>query len=59
MADLQNLSEEVAEAILAQIRDTAPRHSGGEALAHLANAYATVVGAMPRPKSGGRNAVTA
>jgi hypothetical protein len=46
MADLRQLSEEAAEAVLKQIIETAPRHSGGETLTHLANAYATVVGAM-------------
>ena len=47
MADLKQLSEEAAEAILTQIKTQAPRHSG-EALAHLATAYAAVVAAMPR-----------
>ena len=47
MADLKQLSEETAEALLTQIRDQAPRHTG-EAMAHLANAYAAVVAAMPR-----------
>ena len=55
MADLKQLSEEAAEAILKQIAETAPRHSGGESLAHLANAYAAVVAAMPRKVAMPRN----
>ncbi|WP_162562190.1 hypothetical protein [Mycolicibacterium iranicum] len=46
MADLIKLSEETAEALLTQIKAQAPRHTG-EAMAHLATAYAAVVGAMP------------
>jgi len=47
MADLQQLSEETAEALLVQIKNEAPRHAGA-AMENLANAYAAVVGAMPR-----------
>ena len=46
LADLIKLSEETAEALLTQIKAQAPRHTG-EAMAHLATAYAAVVGAMP------------
>ena len=47
MADLRALSEEAAEALLIQIRDIAPNHAG-QAMEHLANAYAAVVTNMPR-----------
>lgn len=47
MADLTELSEQAAAALLGRIRDDAPQYSG-ESLEHLANAYAAVVGAMPR-----------
>lgn len=53
MADLRALSEETAEALLKQIKEQAPRHTG-EAMAHLANAYAAVVGAMPRKSASPR-----
>lgn len=55
MADLKQLSEETAEALLTQIKADAPRFSGST-LENLANAYATVVGAMPRQTASPRSA---
>ena len=55
MADLKQLSEETAEALLAQIKKDAPQYSGST-LENLANAYATVVGAMPRQGANPRSA---
>lgn len=56
MADLKQLSEEAAEAILQRLIESAPRLNSGEALANLATAYATVVGAMPRTSASPRSA---
>ena len=53
MADLRQLSEETAEALLTQIKAQAPHHPG-EAMAHLANAYAAVVAVMPRKSASPR-----
>lgn len=50
MAELRELSEAAAEALLKQIAAEAPRLSGA-ALESVANAYAAVTGAMPRPRS--------
>lgn len=47
MAELRQLSEEVAEALLTQIKKEASGLSG-EQLFHLANAYKAVVETMPR-----------
>lgn len=55
MADLRQLSEEAAEALLTQIKKDAPQYSGST-LENLANAYATVVGAMPRATASPRSA---
>lgn len=55
MAELRELSEETAEALLTKIKAEAQRTTGST-LENLANAYATVVGAMPRKSAGGRSA---
>ena len=52
----RELSEQTAEALLLAIQAAAPRADGRgiEALKHLAEAYAAVVGAMPKRSGSGR-----
>lgn len=54
MAELRSLSEAAAEALLKQIAAAAP-NSTGASLENLANAYAAVVGAMPRKTASPRS----
>lgn len=57
MAELRQLSEEAAEALLTQIKKEASSWSG-EQLFHLANAYKAVRESMPRQTGSSRSAST-
>ena len=56
MAELRQLSEDVAQALLEAIKDAATRYDTGEHLHGLAQAYVAVAGSMPKksasPRSG-------
>lgn len=56
----RDLAAEAAEALLTAIAKEAPtaQNRSSSGLESLANAYAAVVGAMPRPRSQGRAAIT-
>lgn len=56
----RDLSTETAEALLNAIKNEAPSAQGRSVngLESLANAYAAVVAAMPKPKSSGRAVIS-